>query len=525
MSNFSLEAMQAVLQSRFGKELDSIWQEIIDYRDNTLSQMSYSGKVSAIKKFFVNTTGKKFSEAVWKHVGLHISGIRLRSSGTGSFCTWMWFDSNEMEKSNGTSQIEAILNADYVKRTIGNKMTPDGTFTAEQLMNMANSYDSNTGGIGESVKIQLRKFVKATIEFDVELGFLLEDRLPPNAGVSNLTARELTAIMLHEIGHTLTLVEHAGDVYARTATFKYLTTAFANANAGNIDEIYNLTEKVAAKIEKPDPTNAKRLIDAATKLRNDIRSTKAPIETNSVKSACRGLMESCFAFLTDVLTIPMNLLIGNMQSRRFSSSEQKAKFGDIPINGRLATWQERKADEYAFSHGYGADQASALNKISKYLDRMGLSERQIRTLNTAEQLHKGLGLCAKLRILCMAPLLAGDYDYSLYPAGAKRFRELMNITVQQLKANSTDPDYVAKYMSDIEKILNVVDNSSSSEEYVAKIYRGYDIFMKYASLPSFIDWIVHGRVKRELEDLINDANSIGNNLLTYYGLKIQQLAK
>ena len=80
-------------------------------------------------------------------------------------------------------------------------------------------------------------------------------------------------------------------------------------------------------------------------------------------------------------------------------------------------------------------------------------------------------------------------------------------------------------MKDADYILSIVDNPDSRDEYIARLYRGYDIFMKYCSLPSFLDWLVNGRVKRELEEVLNDANDIGNNLLTYFGLKIQQMAK
>lgn len=527
MFNFSLEAMQAVLQSRFGRELDAIWQEIIDYRDKSLADMSYNGKLSALKKFFRDTTVKKFVQCVWKNVGLHFSEVKITSLYTGSFCTWIFIDKDGKELQDGTTQIESILNADYIKRffPMVSSMIKDDHFTAEELMKIANSYDASSGAIKDSMKLQIRKFVNPILGFDLELAFLIEDQLAKNSGLGNFTAREITAIILHEIGHTLTLVEHAGDCYARMSSFNYLTSAFRQANATKPDQAARLAEAVAAKIAKRgDSTNAERLNKIAAQYRNDIAKAGPSVDPTVIKKTVAGMLETVFCFIGDIINVPLDILLGSPVSTRLAS-DQSGKKSDLPLNRRLVTWQERKADEYAFTHGYGADQVAALDRLGKFFNRRGLSEKACRTLTEAERLHKDIGFFAKLHLFVMAPLYAGDYSYSLYPEGAKRFRELLNLTIQQIKQHSTDPDYVAKYMKDAEYILNVVDNPDSRDEYIAKLYRGYDIFMKYFSLPSFLDWLVNGRVKRELEDVLNDANDIGNNLLTYFGLKIQQMAK
>ena len=527
MFNFSLEAMQAVLQSRFGKELDAIWQEIIDYRDTSLADMSYNGKLSALKKFFRDNTAKKLVQCVWKNVGLHFTEVKITSLYTGSFCTWIYIDKDGKELQDGTLQIEGILNADYIKRffPIVAAAIKDDHFTAEELMKIANSYDASSGAIKDSMKLQIRKFVNPTLGFDLELAFMLEDQLAKNSGLGNFTAREITAIILHEIGHTLTLVEHAGDAYARMASFNYLTSAFRKVNVDKPDQAIRLAEAVAVKVGKMgDSTNSDRLSKIANQLRNDINKAGASADPTVIKKTIAGMFETVFCFLNDIIMVPLDVLFGSNVTKRLGN-DQSGKKSDLPLNRRLVTWQERKADEYAFTHGYGADQVSALDRLGKFFNRRGLSEKACRTLTEAENLHKDIGFFAKLHLLTLAPLYAGDYGYSLYPEGAKRFRELLNLTIQQIKQHCTDPEYVAKYMKDADYILSVVDNPDSRDEFIARLYRGYDIFMKYCSLPSFLDWLVNGRVKRELEEVLNDANDIGNNLLTYFGLKIQQMAK
>ena len=74
----------------------------------------------------------------------------------------------------------------------------------------------------------------------------------------------------------------------------------------------------------------------------------------------------------------------------------------------------------------------------------------------------------------------------------------------------------------------MIENISSydaKDEFAAKVMKGYDLLMQYISLPGFFDWIVHGRVKKEIERLVIELRNLNNNLVTYYGNKFEQLAK
>ena len=48
--------------------------------------------------------------------------------------------------------------------------------------------------------------------------------------------------------------------------------------------------------------------------------------------------------------------------------------------------------------------------------------------------------------------------------------------------------------------------------------------MEYISIPSIFDMLVHGKIKRELDILIDDLQVLTGNLIQYYGLKLQQIA-
>ena len=101
----------------------------------------------------------------------------------------------------------------------------------------------------------------------------------------------------------------------------------------------------------------------------------------------------------------------------------------------------------------------------------------------------------------------------------------MKVSIQGLKANNANPEFIHKYINDIEQIIKSIENYDERSGYRAKQYARYKIILKYLSITSWIDIIVHGRVVPEIEELINQLDNLSNNLISFYGEKFQQLAK
>lgn len=528
MFNISLEAMQAQVQSKLGLELDKLWQSVIDYRDNELkSDTSYASRKRKLCKFFEANVAQKFIDIVRKYTGMTVVQVKtLDMFSTGSFCTWIYLGADNSFK--GTFQVEDMLNGGYLSRYWSMQRSNLNAFTAEELMKLASSYDAIHGCIKPEMRDEVKKIARCTIGFDVTLGFLVEDLLPKNSDVKNFTARELTAIMLHEIGHNMTLIEHAGDMYAHTASFNYLTQSFINTNAGNGAEALKLAKMAAAKADATGNTDAAKKINSiVNKFAADMSAAGASANPVATRKLIEGLLYSIMCILGDLILIPFNFIFGSAVMKKYASTsaEQKKKFSDIPCNERLCTWQERKADEYAFSHGYGAALALALSKIGQFIRFYGVSEKQAERLRLADELGKNISILEKFKLLVIAPAVCGGYSYTLYPAASKRFKELLKITIQQLKANGAQPEYVAKYMADIDRILDKIEHYDKRDEFMAKAVKGYELFMAYCSIPSFVDMIVHGHVRKEVETLVNELQDVGSNLIDYYGNKFINAAK
>ena len=522
MFTLALEAMQAAVQSKFGKELDALWQSVIDYRDKELVNLDYRIRYKKLKEFFHANCTKKFMDLTWKYTGLWISECRYVELWDSGFCTWMSFGPSG--SGIGTVQIENILNGGYTEK-YWHMNIPD-ELSAKDLVTIASSYDKITGSIKKEDREKIKQMVQSVIGFDIRTGFLIEDFLPKGSGVNNFTAREITAIVLHEIGHTLTLVEHCADLYARSATFNYLSAAYMAAHETDYKGAVNLAKEAAAIMKLRDNEDAAKKVNSlATRFEADFAKAAAVGDPPTKRKLIGGLIMSVIYILFDAIAIPAQMIFGTGANAKYKASDQKKKFGDLRCNGRMVTWQERKADEYAFSHGYGSDQVNALHKLGQLFARIGKTEDEIEKINAMERLHKNISILDKMKLLVYAPIVCGDWGYSLYPAGCQRFKELMALSVQQLKANAADPELVRKYMEDIESIKEKIDNCNKYDEYMAKVIKGYETFNSYISIPGIFDCIVHGRVARELDNLLDDIQTLSNNMMHFYGMKLQALAQ
>jgi nitrate/nitrite-specific signal transduction histidine kinase len=189
------------------------------------------------------------------------------------------------------------------------------------------------------------------------------------------------------------------------------------------------------------------------------------------------------------------------------------------------TWAERAADAYAIRHGYGKDLVTGFDKTNKAYRFFGYSKEAVMAMIKAGRFETQLSLMDKLRINAMVPSIARSRLHGLYPSGADRYREIMKVSIQGLKANNANPEFVRRYIEDIEQMIKSIENYDETRGYMAKQEVRYKLMLKYLSVTSWIDIIVHGRVVPEIEQLIGQLDRLSNNLLSFYGEKFNQLAR
>lgn len=523
MLSLATEAMRATINSRFGAELDAIWQSVIDYRDRELTgSISFENKTNCVQNFFYKNCAKKFMEVVYKYTGLNVEAVFFKPWFQTEFCTWSCIQKGDEITAAGTHQIASALNGQA--GTLLDGMIPQ-EFTVDELFKIAKSYDVEKGIIKPEFRNEMKKFVKVAIGFDISLGFLMEDFLPKNSGIKNFTARDLTAIMLHECGHTLTLIEHAADMYAHISSFEALQRAFSQkADLGKALELTKKTVDFAAKAGyTKDAGNLAAFYQRAEK---DCLTAGKNIDQKGKYALTHGLINCSCTLLKEIFATAFDVAIcdPNMDLKRHGE-DKKFKFGDLQSNERMWTWQERKADEYAFDHGYGAELVEGLEKADKFYQMLGRSKEEIQALLKAERDQTKLSIGVSLGLIHAARKFYRDVDNRIYPPGAERYKEILRLTIRELKANGANADYVNKYTADCDRIIKAIYEQTRASKYFDLAVARYKSFLKYTSIPSFIQWLVNGRVEEEIEQLIADVQILSNNTVSYYGSKLEQLAK
>ena len=519
MVKYSLEAMDARVSSKLGTELEALWQEVIDYRDKDLKGVSFQGKVNAIQTMFAKKIAKRFMDIVYKHTGLYITTVFFKPHFETCFCTWICAGKGALNQ-RGTQQIEGILNGQ------ANNLVGDlnwNEFTPNELIKMASSYDTTKGIIKPEMRKQIKEWFKCAIGFDLSLGFLSNDYLPKGTDCEYLNARELTAIMLHEIGHNLTLIEHAADMYARQSLFKALENAFKlNATPEKTFVLARAIAKYAK--EHGYESDAAKLLEATARAEADFKSTGGSKSPAQEKKFIGSFIASIFYLLFTVIGSTFTSVFGNPTSE-FNRMGQKKKLGDTIINERMWTWQERKADEYAFSHGYGADQVKALEKIYAFYRYIGKSEEEIKRITAIEKANSDISLTSKIGCMFWSLVMFTNDSARMYPPGSQRYKEILGQTIRELKNHGASAEYISKYVSDADAIIASIDNMAKEDKYVEECIYRWKAFYKIFSIRSFVSWLIDGRIDTELANIIDSIHSLNDNLMTYYGHKFEQLAK
>lgn len=300
-----------------------------------------------------------------------------------------------------------------------NRGTPRKSFvdSVKEMQEMYKNLDLKTGKLTRNTygKDNKRK-IFGTLYFDVKFAFLLYDNFPETA-VEELNAAELAAVLIHETGHVMTMVERSSD--------EYLT----------IERIFEITEGLK-DIPKNDPIEAaKAVADLTTTLSKTVGIDKKGIDlistivtataavATSLEKADDSYTESVERSTRSVLAVLLNVLLraftffvlgaayallratvakmansarmsylGVKTALRIVTTNKKKNseiFGYDDKSSDVADAQqnmyqiERMADEFVSRHGYGAHLASGLAKLYNVAELMDTTGQHIAVISNS----------------------------------------------------------------------------------------------------------------------------------------------
>ena len=186
------------------------------------------------------------------------------------------------------------------------------------------------------------------------------------SGVEPITAEEIAAVICHEIGHGMTIIEHAADAYYRADAFKDSIVRLSEKKTGASDEDVEQLVKVADAASTDGlPKESKSVLDQI------VAACRTKAVQGFIDTIVILVAAYCGFFVAIYMFMFLNSLIGGLfehAGNQLRGGSLKQKTSDRLTTDTNDSYVERLADEFVSRHGLGSAIASAFLKSAKYED-------------------------------------------------------------------------------------------------------------------------------------------------------------
>lgn len=514
-------------------EIDKIWKDSKEQGDYFRN---------AVANYCTKNFAPDLESVITKDTGIDVRSIQLygrnlKNSSFGLFAIEL-----------GLDDVDTVVTLMNRESGLNTSSKPDEQYLKD-LNHLVDLLDFNKGKLKSNKYGKGNKhIIHVNIHFDMEFAFmakyLFADRVDKEQATP--TADEITAIMLHEIGHMMTLVEHSFDMFATANRIHENIHIVDSEKLRNdpkyMDSFIDEHKKILNKIKKVAvmlPNTQQN-----TKLSKNIKLISAAIDklelmkiTSNDAASMQTLISELVAFVGIIVKIILTrcmigLAIGlsttlinylcaslvNLANNKSISTSSKTTDRGSGYNQLFLI--ERWADDYAAHQGYGPELASALNKLNyafkNYL--MMFDDERLRHstwfLSLCEIASKFLSLPS---VLCAPPLLDNIYEDDV-----RRIERIREDTYAFFR-NNTDvpPTIINAYLNKIDKLNEQIKKaedaqfwSKGARETLSKIWFNLTPTGIYSLLKD-------GNLQKDLDLLNNQVDAMRNNSLYYWSDKFK----
>ena len=510
-------------------EIDKLWmnskQDNIEIR---LKVKAYCSKVLVprIKEIARKDAGIEF-------VQVFVFGDSVKHSAFGLFAVDLSLDdggtvTDLMNRETGTSCPANIK--------VDEKYLEELTHMSELLDLKSGKLKSNKYGSGK------KRISKAKLYFDMEFAFLGKYLFHDYVDRSKVvpTPDEVAAILLHEIGHMLTMIEHASDMFAtanrirETVNLSNLKDTFSNNKKTedfvkkNKIIIGNIQKKLmlipGARKSRTTNQLLKLVTDGIAKIEELTRS----ISNVHVRNILLLVTTVMMCSIEQLLIIwPLTVVFLDYLSLSFINAVANVETPDDigKRTDRSAGYNqiflfERWADDFAAHQGFGPELASGLNKLIYGCEHNSLITFDSRLRNsTAYYCVTNL-----LEFLLALPttITCIPLNCNLYEETVPRIRRIREDTYAFFRNNQDAPvEVINNYLNKIDR-LNAEIEKAEDQYLLPESVRNTITRIWNNITPSGIMSLLNdGNLKRDLDLINNQIDAMSNNSLYYWSDKFK----
>lgn len=514
-------------------EIDKIWKDSKEQGDYFRN---------AVANYCTKNFAPELESVITKDTGIDVRSIQLygrnlKNSSFGLFAIEL-----------GLDDVDTVVTLMNRESGLNTSSKPDEQYLKD-LNHLVDLLDLNKGKLKSNKYGKGNKHViHVNIHFDMEFAFMAKYLFADRVDKEQVTptADEITAIMLHEIGHMMTLVEHSFDMFATANRIHENIHIVDSEKLRNdpkyMDSFIDEHKKILNKIKKVAvmlPNTQQN-----TKLSKNIKLISAAIDklelmkiTSNDAASMQTLISKLVAFVGIIVKIILTrcmiglaialstILINYLCASLVNLANNKSISTSSKTTDRGSGYSqlfliERWADDYAAHQGYGPELASALNKLEyafKNYSMMFDDERLRHStwfLSLCEIASKFLNLPS---VLCAPPLLDNIYEDDV-----RRIERIREDTYAFFR-NNTDvpPTIINAYLNKIDKLNEQIKKAEDAQfwsrgarETLSKIWFNLTPTGIYSLLKD-------GNLQKDLDLLNNQVDAMRNNSLYYWSDKLK----
>jgi hypothetical protein len=501
--NIDLEhvAYKGLTASKLANELMAFFQEFIDIRDKGLKDgIPQETVIKEVRTKFTSLTNTlRFSRILREHTGVDYDLMYSVKRMGGTFATQIRFQPEFIKDTRDNFVLDN--SKDGTGRTIQSKVAE-----------FHKAFDRKEGKL-DRYAVQNILSDKCVMWFDVDCAFFINLY---HSKFENLAASEITAIVLHEVGHTVSAAEYL-------SIFHNTIIDFAKPVEVNISSIEQAKVEVAAV--KKELAFAKRhghdkkSVDVFEKV---ISNLDDAFEKDYIKQ------RNIWFFL---LIVPLTLFfikrnikiwtINNICSESIDDlirKNPKKKSSDLKRTLNDYSNIEYRADAYVSMHGLGPSLIVALSKVTDACMASGYKN------NLANPDNNLIIYNVHMYLTSLLSGVTGG-NRGTYGSASNRMKNTKRIMLDAMRADDIPKDVTANMLKEYEKFLKLEDfYKRKLSRTVEQNHRLFNFFHRLSSMKDLISFVSKGKMDKDYEFILSSAKKLISNDLIYLQKRVEQQA-
>lgn len=535
------EAVDFQVNSKLGRELTTVFEDVFKFKENLKYPSNYTDdesqrlyRINAVGEYVKEKTMPRFVKVIKDCCNLDVKKVNCLCGESYGICGYFAVN---IDVSNIHEAMYEIISRQSGSHGYVSYKTEE---YIDDVASMANNFDGHNSKLTANVFGKAKKPIYISdIYFDINAAFLADEFVSKDAA-EPFTAGEIAAIMMHEIGHAMSTIEHSGDMYFMHSRLKEMTVNLKNKDMSEeeaLSTLKDIDKKLISKLRVSIDNDA--FLDQTAKNKCNVlldtismivRNLQSDDNVSSGSSLIGNLLRASthFVLYTIVGTI-LNIYFSiicvvlgtHVWIEWFNRSNSNRnwrdeKLSDVGANHNRDFVIERWADEFVSRHGYGSQLASGLNKFDKlcyYSSLNGFATIAMRESTVWQCYISMLTSLTKLTtVLCwFDPVQYEDQYHRLYRIAQNSYAIFKD---ENLPASVKNSWY--KKLKDTEAEVNAAKRMRDTKIGSAAL----NVFKSLTNPVKWYDYIYDGNITQDLQLLEDNLDDMLNNKLFYLGSKI-----